>query len=94
LESDETALQKNRQSKTKAKQPAQTDVAANGDTTVTTYEWTLDVSAPMEDWVVNSPWKIVGGTGRFKNATGEGTGVTRFNAAGNAVGNWDGVIKY
>ena len=69
-------------------------VGANGDETWVTYEWTLDVFAPMEDWVVNVTWVIVGGTGRFENATGEGTGVGRLNADGNFVFIDDGVIKY
>ncbi|MCI0535557.1 MAG: hypothetical protein L0Z50_10025 [Verrucomicrobiales bacterium] len=69
-------------------------VAANGDETWSTWEWTLDVSAPMEEWVVNVTWVVVGGTGRFENATGEGTSVGRFNAAGNFVFINDGVINY
>ena len=69
-------------------------VAANGDEDWATWTWTLDVSVPMEDWVVNVTWVTVGGTGRFKNATGEGTSVGRFNAAGNLVFTDDGVINY
>jgi hypothetical protein len=69
-------------------------VAANGDETWVTLEWTSDVFAPMEDWVVNVTWVIVGGTGKFKNATGEGTGVGRLNSRGNFVFIDDGVINY
>lgn len=68
----------------------QTDVAANGDTTITTFDWTVVVSVPQAEWVVRSTWKTLGGTGQFKNATGHGTSEGRFNAAGNLVNVWTG----
>ena len=68
-----------------------TEVAANGDKLYIAHAWTLDVSVPPAEYVINTTWKIVGGTGRFKNATGNGTAVGRPNADGNNVFIADGV---
>ena len=71
-----------------------TEVAANGDELYIAYEWTLDLSVPPAEYVIHGTWEIVGGTGRFKNAIGEGTGIGRPNIDGNFVFIADGVINY
>lgn len=67
-----------------------TMVAANGDKLYSVYTWWLNY---FED-VVYATWEIDGGTGRFADATGEGTAVGHNNEAGNRVFILDGVINY
>jgi hypothetical protein len=75
--------------------------AANGDKFWGTYSGsTVDVLEFAEDGspvviVIDSPWTITGGTGRFSNAEGAGTAIGIFNIV-SKVGNFnmDGWISY
>jgi hypothetical protein len=77
-------------------------VAANGDELHLTYEAVSDpagIPAPGTVITVTSDNVIVGGTGRFANATGEaqGTAVVTFTGLGTPwpfTMTWDGTISY
>lgn len=68
----------------------ETMVAANGAELNLVSTWWMD----FRDGVVYATWEIDGGTGRFADATGEGTAVGHENEAGNKVFIIDGVINY
>jgi hypothetical protein len=67
-----------------------TTVAANGDELEITTDWRYY----MHSDVVYGDWEITGGTGRFENATGEGTSEGRDNEDGDRVHVYDGKINY
>ena len=69
-----------------------TSVAANGDELYMTTKWTLDTGDPED--VVYGNWFITGGTGRFENATGEGTTVGRSAGEDSRFFITDGEINY
>jgi len=71
-----------------------TMVAANGDELYATYTWSMNWLAPVPDRVIYATYGIDGGTGRFENATGNGTAVALYNDAGNLDFVIDGVINY
>jgi hypothetical protein len=72
---------------------AATITAADGDQIFTVFHWTANLSVPGI-YALQGPFVVVGGTGRFEGATGDGAFGGQMNlVTGRAAGSMEGAIS-